>query len=345
MKTRNLLLSFIGVLLLTSVAQARGTLDFYFIDVEGGAATLIVTPVGESILIDSGFPMDRDANRILQVVRLAGLKRIDHYVTTHWHRDHVGGIAMVASRIPVDKFYDHGLPAVPGPDLNVGYLELYKQLSKNSSITLYAGDEISLRQGKGFPSLKLLTVASNASVIGEERGAPQIKQCGTDFVAQPIDRTDNANSLGFLLTYGDFKYFNGGDMTWNVENKLVCPENLIGRVDLFQVNHHGAGNSNNPTLVRAISPSVAVIDNGPNKGGDATTYITLKSVTTLEGVYQLHRNMKTSNRDNTFSDHIANDDAACQGNYIKASVASNSKKYQVSIPAKKITRSYKVTAK
>lgn len=340
-----ILFSLIGILLFASLANAKGTLDFYFIDVEGGAATLIVTPAGESILIDSGFPMDRDALRIVKVAQLAGLKRIDHYFTTHWHVDHVGGIPMVASRIPVDKFYDHGLPAVPGPDLNIGYLEMYKQISKNSSTTLQAGDEVSLRQSKGLPALKLLIVASNQSVLGEERGAPQIKECGSEFTPRPLDKTDNANSLGFLLTYGDFKYFNGGDMTWNVENKLVCPQNLIGTVDLYQVNHHGTKPSNNPTLVRGISPVVAVIDNGPVKGGDPATFMTLKSVTTIEGIYQLHRNVKTSDSDNTTPEYVANDDAACQGAYIKASVIGSGKKYSVSIPSKRITRSYTTTAK
>ena len=258
------------------------TLDIYFIDVEGGAATLIVTPVGESLLIDSGFPMDRDAQRIVHVAKdVARLKQIDLYFTTHWHRDHVGGIPMIAKLIPVKKFYDHGIPPTPGADLTPGLLEIYRQVSGGNSVTLQAGDEVALRNNRSLPSLTLRVMASNQTVVGEERGAPQIKQCGADFKPIPQDNTDNANSLGFLLTYGDFQFFNGGDLTWNVENKLACPDNLVGEVDLFQVNH-GVANSNNPALVRAIKPRVAIID-GLHEKEDAPTFATLKSVPELKG--------------------------------------------------------------
>jgi competence protein ComEC len=337
------LLAFLLIAFVTPTRAATGTLDIYFIDVEGGASTLIVTPLGESLLIDSGFPMDRDAQRIVRVAKeIAHLKQIDHYFTTHWHRDHVGGIPMVAKLIPVKKFYDHGLPAGPFTDVPPGMLELYRQVSNGSSVTLQAGDEIPLRNTKSSPSLSLRVMASNQTVAGEERGAPQIKQCGADFKPIPEDKTDNARSLGFLLSYGDFQFFNGGDLTWNVENKLACPDNLVGEVDVFQVNHHGVSNSNNPALVRAIKPRVAVIDNGPRKGADAPTFATLKSVPEIEAIYQLHRNLRTTDNDNAPADYIANDAEACQGEFVKISLAPNRKHYSVSIPAKKISRSYAV---
>src|ERR1700693_3004470 len=107
---------------------ASRTLDIYFIDVEGGAATLIVTPAGESLLIDSGFPGDRDAGRIAHVaLEVAGIKQIDHYVTTHWHRDHVGGIPTLAKLIPVKNYYDHGLPQTIAADMQAEFIEAYKQ--------------------------------------------------------------------------------------------------------------------------------------------------------------------------------------------------------------------------
>jgi beta-lactamase superfamily II metal-dependent hydrolase len=321
-----------------STQAAPKTLDIYFIDVEGGAATLIVTPQGESLLVDSGFAEDRDANRIAHVARdLAGLKQIDHYITTHWHRDHVGGIPRVVKLIPVKNFYDHGIPAVPAADVLPELLAGYRQASQGKSVTLKAGDEIKFAGGS---KVRVKIMHSNALVVGEPAGSPQIKACGSDFKPIPEDTTDNANSLGILVSFGSFQFYDGGDVTWNVENKLVCPKDLVGPVDLFEANHHGAANSNNPALVKALSPRVAVIGNGPRKGGDAQTFITLKSVPAIEAIYQLHRNLQTTDNDNAPADFIANDAEACQGDFIKVSVSSNSKSYSVSIPDKKITREY-----
>jgi len=322
---------------------APKTLDIYFIDVEGGAATLIVTPLGESMLIDSGFPEDRDAQRILHVAKdLAGLTRIDHYITTHWHRDHVGGIALLAKLIPVKNFYDHGIPATLSSDINAQQIEAYRIVSENKSTALRAGDEIKFLSDRSIPRLRFRVVASNQAVVGEEVGAPQIKPCGDDFKPIDEDKTDNANSLGMLLTFGDFKFFDGGDLTWNVENKLACPKNIIGAVDLFQVNHHGSGNSNNPNLVRSLKPRVAVIDNGPRKGGDPKTYATLRSVHEIEAIYQLHKNVVSTWNDNTASTYIANDEEKCQGEFIKVSVAANGRSYRVEIPSKQSGTNYLV---
>jgi len=332
----NKLLVLIAILVLANATTKARTLDVYFIDVEGGAATLIVTPAGESLLVDSGFPLQRDADRIIHVVRdVAKLKQIDHYLTTHWHRDHVGSIPMVAKVIPVRKFYDHGLPTGPVFDITPGYIELYRQAAKNNSVALKAGDELTLRD----PSVHVRINAANGLVIGEPAGAPQIKSCGADFTPIPEDRTDNANSLGFLMTYGPFKFYNGGDLTWNVENKLVCPDNLIGGVDVFQVNHHGVDNSNNPALVRALNPGVAIIGNGPRKGGDERTFKTLKEVPNV-AIYQLHRNVRTTA--NAPAEYVANDEEFCRGEFIKLSVAPGGKTYIVSISAKRISRRYQV---
>src|SRR5678815_1568812 len=332
----NKLLVLIAILVLANATTKARTLDVYFIDVEGGAATLIVTPAGESLLVDSGFPLQRDADRIIHVVRdVAKLKQIDHYLTTHWHRDHVGGIPMVAKVIPVKNFYDHGLPTAPAFDITPGYIELYRQAAKNNSVALKAGDELHLRDS----SVHVQINAANGLVIGEPAGAPQIKNCGADFKPILEDRTDNANSLGFLMTYGPFKFYNGGDLTWNVENKLVCPDNLIGAVDVFQVNHHGVDNSNNPALVRALNPGVAIIGNGPRKGGDERTFKTLKEVPNV-AIYQLHRNVRTTA--NAPAEYVANDEEFCRGEFIKLSVAPGGKTYIVSISAKRISRRYQV---
>ena len=341
---KNVLLAVFSLIIaaLPTLAAPK-TLDIYFIDVEGGAATLIVTPLGESMLIDSGFAEDRDAQRILHVAKdVAGLKQIDHYITTHWHRDHVGGITLLAKMFPVKNYYDHGIPATPASDVPIPLLDGYKSVSEGKSIALEAGDEIKFLSDKTIPRLRFRILASNALVVGEAPGSPQIKPCGDGFKPIDEDKTDNANSLGMILTYGPFRFFNGGDLTWNIENKLVCPKDLVGPVDLFQVNHHGAANSNNPALVRALKPRVAVIGNGPRKGADPKTFATLKSVRDIEAIYQLHKNMASTWNDNTASTFIANDDEKCQGEFIKVAVTPNGRSYRVEIPSKKISTNYSV---
>jgi competence protein ComEC len=325
------------------VRAAPKTLDIYFIDVEGGAATLIVTPAGESLLIDSGFPGERDAGRIAHVaLEVAGLKQIDHYITTHWHLDHVGGIPRLSQLIPVQHYYDHGLPATLTPDIRPENIEAYKQTVQGKSVTLKPGDHIKLQlSSKNLSPLKILVLAANGIVLGEQPGVPQIKACGPNFQPKPEDKTDNANSVGILLSFGRFRFFDGGDLTWNVENRMACPKNLAGAVDVYQSDHHGLDLSNNPALIDALSPRVAIINNGPRKGGEARSFATLKSVKGIEAIYQVHRNVRTTEKDNAPGDFVANDEEACQGEFIKLSVALDGKSYSVSIPSKQISRTYR----
>lgn len=314
------------------------TLDIYFIDVEGGAATLIVTPRGESLLIDTGFPGERDAGRIAHVaLELAGLKQIDHCIITHWHRDHEGGVPTLAKLIPIAKYYDHGLPDKLASDMQAEYIEPYRQTAEGKRSTLKPGDEIRFKQ----PGLRVRVLSSAGIVLGEKSALPQVRPCGENFEARPDDPSDNYRSISVLLTFGQFKFFDGGDLTWNIENRLACPRNIVGPVDVYQVNHHGVDSSNNPVLVRALAPRVAVIDNGPRKGAEPVTFATLKSIPGIEAIYQLHRNLRTTGKDNTLAGYIANEEEACAGNFIKLSVDPKAGSYVVSIPAKQISRSYR----
>jgi competence protein ComEC len=337
------LIVLVSTLLLSSVVACAKTLDIYFIDVEGGAATLIVTPLGESILVDSGYPGDRDAGRIAQVARdIAHLIQIDHYITTHWHRDHVGGISRLVELIPVRRYYDHGLPTTPTIDVFPNLIDLYKKTTGGKTETLNPGDEIKLRNAHSMPRLKLEVVASNGIVKGEQPGAPQVRVCNPDSKVMPEDKTDNANSIAFVLNFGSFRFFDGGDLTWNVENKLVCPRDLVGAVDVYQVDHHGFDISNNPALVKVLKPRVAIVNNGARKAGEARTFAMLKGLSEIEGIFQLHRNVLTTATDNAPPDYIANEEENCKGQLIKLSVDRAARSYEVSIPAKRINRSYRV---
>ncbi|MBL8848745.1 MAG: MBL fold metallo-hydrolase, partial [Planctomycetaceae bacterium] len=307
-------------------------LDIYFIDVEGGAATLLVTPAGESILIDSGYPdnQGRDLNRILHVVRdVAKLKGIDHAAVTHWHRDHYGNHAALAAEIKIGDFYDRGIPdALPEDPEFTTRIADYRRASQNQSRTLRAGDDFDLDSPSAPLNVRVIT-ADRQVVANTGKPNPFADR----HVAQAEDTTDNAASLSLLFTFGQFKFLCCGDLTWNVEAQIVTPNNPIGQVDLFMVTHHGLEVSNNPALVLAIDPVVAVMCNGPSKGGHANTQKTLREVQSLKALYQLHRNLSLADDQQTPAEFIANggDTAGCEGVWVKASVAPDGKSYTVQI--------------
>lgn len=325
----------ICLLLFTATAMASeqdGRLDLYFIDVEGGAATLIVTPAGESMLIDSGYPDNggRDRDRILNVVReVAKLDHLDHALVTHWHLDHYGNHAAIADQIKIGTFWDRGMPDTLQEDAK--YVEraaLYRAASQNKSRTLKAGDTLPLKSGSTPLTVKVVT--ASGEVIPNEGSANPFAD---RHVPQADDPTDNAKSISTLWSFGKFRFLCCGDLTWNVEARLVTPNNPIGQVDLFMVTHHGLPVSNNPALVLAIAPRVAVICNGPTKGAHANTLATLRQVKGLEAWYQLHRNVKLADDEQAPADFIANkvETAQCTGTWVKASVAPDGGKYTVQI--------------
>jgi competence protein ComEC len=318
-------------------------LDIYWIDVEGGAATLIVTPAGESVLVDTGWPGTRDPDRIQQAMRESGVSRIDHLVTTHWHGDHVSGLAMLAERLPVGRFYDHGF-AKNAPDVPAELKGAYIEATRPGSTVVRPGDEIPLRQAPGAPPVALRVVTSDGAVLGEAPGAPQTRACPArpPHAAIPDDPSDNYRSVGLRLRFGGFDFLDLGDLTWNVEHKLACPKNLVGVVDVYQVTHHGADNSNSPVLVAAVAPTVAVLNNGAKKGGTAAAYKVLRATPSIRDVFQLHRNVQTSAADNAPPEMVANDEEACRGEWIHLRVDPQAKRYDVEVHGKGTRRTYAV---
>jgi beta-lactamase superfamily II metal-dependent hydrolase len=325
------------------VEKKRG-LDVYFIDTDGGAATLIVTPAGESILIDCGNPGRRDAERIHRTAtKQAGLKAIDHFIVTHWHSDHYGGIGRLARLMPVKAYYNRGIPDKLDED-KAGFpvlIRAYKAACSGKSTVLKVGDEVKLEQAKGSPLVKLLCVCSNGSVLPETPGADP-NPIAKEHKPHPVDKSDNAKSLGFVLSFGKWRFLDLGDLTWNIEYNLAAPSDKLGPIDVYQVTHHGLEISNNPVLIKTVQPRVAIFNNGPRKGGHPMVVGTLRRVPGIQGIYQVHRNLKASDAENTDADKIANDGRKKEsGAGIHLSVAADAKTYTVQVGTKGKPRTYK----
>jgi beta-lactamase superfamily II metal-dependent hydrolase len=304
--------------------QASPTLDIYWIDVEGGAATLIVTPAGESVLIDSGNPGIRDSGRIFQTVaKDAGLRKIDHLITTHYHRDHFGGAAQLSTVLPIGEVHDNG--AFEG-QREFAEPEYYQFKAEKRSV-ISPGDLIALRPlGDGMPSLTLRCLGARQQFIAANDSAEN-ECCGAN-QPKPVDNSDNANSIVMLLSFGLFDFLDTGDLTWNREFDLVCPANRVGEVDVFQVSHHGLDASNNPVLIRSIEPRVAVLNNGTKKGCMPLTFAALKETPSIEAIYQVHKNLRDDGTTiNTDDEFIANLSADCKGEPLKMTVAPDGKSY------------------
>jgi competence protein ComEC len=315
---------------------ASRNLDIYYIDVEGGAATLLVTPGGQSLLADTGWRgfEDRDPKRIYEVAtRQAGLKKIDYVLITHFHADHVGGLEGLAKLLPIDHFLDHG-DSVESAPRAAELWKTYESLAAGKRLTLHPGERLPLQ------GVEALVVSSNGDVLpGPLKGGGQANEVRCRDAQLKEDRpTEDPRSLGFLLTFGKFRFLDIGDLTWNKEHALACPQNRLGRVDLYQVTCHGANQSGAPEHVLALEPRVAIMNNGARKGGNKETFETLRKSPGLQDLWQVHRSLEAGDL-NSDERLIANPEAECQGHWLKVSVASNGK-YTVTNSRNNFSKTY-----
>jgi competence protein ComEC len=268
-----------------TAAQAVRPLEIHVIDVEGGQATLFVLPTRESLLVDTGFPGNngRDADRIAAAAKRAGLSKIDTLVVTHYHGDHVGGVPALAERLPIGRFVDHG-PTVEKGDAPAALYDGYDAIRAKAQHTIAKPGE-SLKVGD--LDVRFLS-AAGALITKAIDGAGAANPLCAGYTAKEPDPTENAQSVGMLLTYGRFRMLDLGDLTWNKEHDLVCPNNLIGTVDLYLTTHHGMNISGLPALVHAVHPRAAIMNNGARKGGTPEAWTGVRTSPGLEDLWQLH---------------------------------------------------------
>ena len=321
---------------------AARPLEIFFIDVEGGQSTLVVSPSGQSMLIDTGWRgfNGRDAERIVRAAKAGHAKQIDYLVITHYHRDHVGGVQQIADRMKIGTFVDHGPNLEDSKVTREDYADYEKTLARGQHMVVKPGDKVPI---KGLDVVVL--TAAGEHIQTALPGAGQPNPLCASAQKKDADASENARSLGTLTTYGSFRFLDLGDLTWNKELELVCPNNLIGRVDVYLTTHHGLAQSNAPQIVQAIQPRVAIMNNGARKGGEPSAWQIIKDSPGLRDMWQLHFSVAGGADHNVNDSFIANtfEVGEDDGHYIKLTaqqdgsftVYNSRNKFEKSYPAGK----------
>jgi beta-lactamase superfamily II metal-dependent hydrolase len=297
------------------------TLNIYFIDVEGGQSTLVVTPAGQSLLVDAGYPErdGRDPDRIMAAVRDARLTRIDYLLVTHLHEDHDGGAAALSQRIPIGTFVDYGSPVENAKEVVAAFAEYSEARDRSRHLVPKAGDRLPLE------GVMVDVVSADGTVLPSPLdGAGQRNAACADFERPPDSRGENPRSIGISLRFGAFRFLDVGDLVASKMADLVCPANLLGEVDAYLLTHHANSDPTLPAVFEAIRPRVAIANNGPWKGATPQTMTALHELRNPVDVWQLHRTINYG-AENFPEGFIANlgFEAADGASWIKLSASEN----------------------
>jgi competence protein ComEC len=261
---------------------------------------------------------DRDLNRVTAAAKLAGVTAFDVYLVTHYDVDHAGNVPNIAGRFPTKLFVDHG-PWLDNPKLGA--------MNKNAGDAYLAFVEgkprMSVKPGDVIPfkDVRITVLTSNEEVLQRPLtgGGQPNPYCPAELLP-PSKGDDNASSIGTLWEFGKFRMADFADLLQWVEMKLMCPNNPIGKVDLWMASHHGLAFSNSPALVHALGAKATITDNGERKGIAPEVVKTLRSSPGGMDIWQLHYSTTAGAELNAPEDFIANmKQQDCQGFAIKVS--------------------------
>jgi competence protein ComEC len=317
-------------ILVFSASSSSQSLKIYCIDVDQGSATLIVTPSNKSILIDCGD--DSTSDSVYKIVtEEAGLKSINFFVCTHYHDDHYGALNKLIDRgiTITEKYYDRDSQSwLSETRKNSADYQKYEDVAEGKRQYLRPGWKINADN-----EVDIECFVANGRAKGEHG---------------PIDypSDENGYSLGLIISYKGFDFLIAGDLTEEVEPKLV-QLGILKDVDVYHVSHHGSESSSNIDFLNTIKPEVCIISSGSNgtyKHPRKKTIERLESVSSVKDIFQINKNMDASRYPNTIKnvtdDHIG--DLDCAGDEGTLLIVADQDTYTVRFLSRNIEKTYKI---